>query len=336
MMDKSLEERGFSLHDVAEFTKMLDNAKRYGYDFPKIVDLLSNIASVEQTRDELNKELAKLNGRAEILSSTQRAIEDEVSHRQPVIDAITKLSEMGFELQDFELIYDRIEKIANVHGIDYQTAKTKYFQDMQKEGQRQQEDGVSEGRGGLVFRNLSEGDDQKVPLAQDHESSGVLNMLERLKSNGVSEQTIIKCTIINELFKIDLDLLADELKRYGNLTKVMKRLGETRKTLESEELSLKHKILALEEQRQRVLSLTRELIKQSPIQIAHLPIQSGSEYDELEALVRAANGEKVNPEELLASLTRAIEMICKTLDNNSITRKIMEHAKLSLKHEPKT
>jgi predicted translin family RNA/ssDNA-binding protein len=106
--------------------------------------------------------------------------------------------------------------------------------------------------------------------------------------------------------------------------------------LESEELSLKHKILALEEQRQRVLSLTRELIKQSPIQIAHLPIQSGSEYDELEALVRAANGEKVNPEELLASLTRAIEMICKTLDNNSITRKIMEHAKLSLKHEPKT
>jgi hypothetical protein len=336
IMDRSLEERGLALHDVAEFMKMLDNSKRYGYDIAKIVDLLSNIESIEQTRDELEKELAKLKNKAEILSLNQRAIEDEVSRRQPVINSITKLGEMGFESQDFELIYDKIEKIAEVHGIDYQTAKTIFFQNMQKVDQGELEPEVSEGRRGLVIRNLSEGGEQKIPVVQDHEYSGVLDMLERLKSNGVSEQTIIKCTIINDLFKIDLDSLAGELRKYGSLAETMKRLGDTRKTLESEELLLKHKILALEEQRQRIMTLTRELMKQSPGQIAHLPVQSGTEYGELGALVRAANGEKVNPEELLASLTRAIEMICKTLDNSSITRKIMEHAKLSLKHEPKT
>jgi len=358
VLSDKLEEKGLSLHDVSEFIKIIDNAKRYGYDFAKFVDLLSNIESVEQTRNELNIELAKLNSEAEILSSNQHAIETEVSQNQPIINAMRKLREMGFDLQDFELIYEIIEKVAKFHDVDYQMAKTKFFQKMQEHGQLGAEgkdietmptstmDALStmaqkdidrqlEGKG-LILRNMPEGERQKNLTVQDREYLGVLEMLERLRSNGISEQTILKCTIINDLFKIDLDSLADELKKYGSLTKAMKQLIDTRKTLESEELLLKHKILALEEQRQRIMTLIRELMKQSPAQLTQLPAPPGNEYSELSGLIRAANGETVNSEELLTSLNVAIDMICKTLDENSITRKIMEHARLSLKHETKT
>jgi hypothetical protein len=41
----------------------------------------------------------------------------------------------------------------------------------------------------------------------------------------------------------------------------------------------------------------------------------------------------VNDEELKKVLAKAIDSLCNTLDQRSLTRSILEHAKLALEHE---
>jgi hypothetical protein len=66
--------------------------------------------------------------------------------------------------------------------------------------------------------------------------------------------------IINEIFKIDLDSLSEDMTKYGNLSNVVKELEENKSRLEQEELLLRHKLAALEDQRQHFASLLNDLM----------------------------------------------------------------------------
>ena len=142
----------------------------------------------------------------------------------------------------------------------------------------------------------------------------------------------------NDLFKVDLDTLADDLKKYRTVKDAARKAIETRARLEFEELELKHKLIALEEQRQRLMSSMKELFDESK---SELKISGASSPDvageglvrELEPLARKMRGEIVDLEELKVSLSLVIDAILNTLDPQSLTRKILDHAKLALKHE---
>jgi hypothetical protein len=54
---------------------------------------------------------------------------------------------------------------------------------------------------------------------------------------------------------------------------------------------------------------------------------------ELEPLARKIRGEIVNLDELKVSLNLVIDAISNALDPRSLTRKILDHAKLALEHE---
>jgi hypothetical protein len=162
----------------------------------------------------------------------------------------------------------------------------------------------------------------------------LLEMLDRLTTKGITEQTLIKCLIINEIFKLDLDTLTEDLKKYSNLKNAARHIEDKRAKLESEELVLKHKILALEERRQRNESLLKESMDQAQNQFGQL---GRKDYD-LNPLIKLANRDRqedvLEPGELHRAILGAIDLISRGLDPNGLTKKILDHAKFSLTHEP--
>ena len=312
-LKNQVEENGLSPGDVATFVKMVKNAKEYGYDFAVIVDIVSNIQALERDRADINMQMRTLRESESVLSENRRKIEENISGQKDLIDLVEKLTkELGFDLHDFESISQGIERIAKLEGLEYSSAKKKFF------------DGMAAPQSEFSATIKPE------TLEASNQSKEFVDMLDRLTSKGVTEQTLLKCIIIRDVFKLDLDILAEDLKKYRDISNAVRQLTEIRATLESEEMVLKHKLMALEEQRQRIMASINDLIDSSKLQVISGP---GAELRELEGLVKAVRGDKISQEELKIALSSAIDSLCNTLDRQSLTRKILEHARLALEHE---
>lgn len=325
-----LSDFGLSLNDTVAFAGMIRNAKKEGYDFATIIQQVSNMKSLEQKKDAINSEIVGLRDSEAILLEKHHSLEEKLSSQQSLIDAVEKLKELGFDLQDFESIYDRIGKLAELEGLDPASAKSKFFSDLKglyEAGIKQEKDYQLLSAEGKVNETVPERNNKEL-----------LELLERLTSKGVTEQTLMKSVIINDLFKQDLDSLADDLKKYKTVKEAARKAIEVRTRLESEELELKHKLIALEDQRQRLMSSMKDLFDKSRIEVRHSgssgpQIASEGLLHELEPLARKIRGEIVNLDELKVSLNLVIDAISNALDPQSLTRKILDHAKLALEHE---
>jgi DNA repair exonuclease SbcCD ATPase subunit len=315
-LNKQLEEDGLSLRDASAFVQMVKKSKGYGYDFATIIDLVSNVKLLSQERDDLKKELATLRESATSLQNNQREIEQKLSERRAIIDSVEKLStQLGFEVHDFELLSQQIQRLAQIEGTDYSSAKRKLLDSIA--ALRKIEPFAAAGAEGVETNE------------QGKEFSDMLN---RLTSKGINEQTLLKSLIVNDIFKVDLDTVAEDLKRYRSISNAVKQLSEVRAKLEADELVLKHKLMALEEQRQRISSSVNQLANRSQSDMA-APGSNQELNKEVEVLAKALRGEGLSHEELKNALGKAIDSLCKTLDQRSLTRKILEHAKLALEHE---
>lgn len=312
-LKNQVEENGLSPGDVAAFVKMVKNAKEYGYDFAVIVDLVSNIQALERDRASISMQMRTLRESESVLAENRRKIEENLSSQKGLIDMVEKLTKgLGFDLHDFESISQGIEKLAKLEGLEYSSAKRKFLDEM------------------AALQSESGATTKPEAIEAGQQSKQFVDMLSRLTSKGVTEQTLLKCVILRDVFKVDLDTVAEDLRKYRDISNSVKQLTEIRAKLESEELVLRHKLMALEEQRQRIMSSINDLIDSSKSQVVSGP---NGELGELEGLVKAVRGDKISQEELRLALSSAIDSLCKTLDHQSFTRKILEHAKLALEHE---
>jgi predicted nucleic acid-binding Zn-ribbon protein len=312
-LKNQVEENGLSPGDVAAFVKMVKNAKEYGYDFAVIVDLVSNIQALERDRATINMQMRTLRESESVLAENRRKIEENLSSQKGLIDIVEKLTKgLGFDLHDFESISEGIEKLAKLKGLEYSSAKRKFFDDM------------------AALQSESDATTKSEAIGASQQSRESVDMLNRLTSKGVTEQTLLKCVILREVFKVDLDTVAEDLRKYRDISNSVKQLTEIRAKLESEELVLRHKLMALEEQRERIMSSINDLINSSKSQVVSGP---NAGLGELEGLMKAVRGDKISQDELRLALSSAIDSLCKTLDHQSFTRKILEHAKLALEHE---
>jgi predicted transcriptional regulator len=165
-----------------------------------------------------------------------------------------------------------------------------------------------------------------------------LDILDRLAEKGIDEKTLMKWLIIKEIFRIDLDELADDLKKYSSVKVAASRLEERRARLESEELVMRHRLLALQERGQPVASATRVT---KPIDDAAIPRirvrRTGKELD-MVPLIKAAEGEmaSVDQDVLDKTIADLIDLIREVLEPRGFTKTLLDHAKLSLEHDKKT
>ncbi len=312
-LKNQIEENGLSPGDVSSFVKMVKNAKEYDYDFATIVDLVSNIQALERDRANINLQMRTLRESESVIAENRRNIEEHLSNQKGLIDIVEKLTKgLGFDLHDFESISQGIERLAKLEGLEYSSAKRKFLDD----------------KAAPHPESATATEFEATEVRQ--QSKEFVDMLNRLTSKGVTEQTLLKCVILRDVFKVDLDSVAEDMKKYRDISNTVKQLTEIRARLESEELVLRHKLIALDEQRQRIMTSINDMIDNSKSRVGSGP---NAEIWELEGRVKAARQDKISQDELKLALGNAIDSLCKTLDHQSFTRKILEHAKLALEHE---
>jgi hypothetical protein len=334
VLKEKLSKQHLSLNDVSSLVTMISNARNYGFDPARIIELTSNLEALEQEKNRMHSEVKKMRDSENALKVNLLSIEQRLSKKQMLVGLLEKLNEFGFDLQDLESIHALVTRIAHVQGTDLAAAKDKFLKDMERhydsngDGKRLRD----------VEALLQIKEEELNNLRKKYQEKSVrIEMLDRLGSKGVSE-----------VFKVDLEWLAEDLEKYGSLRNGVNELTEINSQLQAEELTLRHKLVALEDQRQLLFSLTSDALKKSP---SRSPVrivpdsQGGKEVDslssppsnekstELETLGRALHGENVDFDDLKVSLNLAIDIFCSKLEKPSLARSILEHAKLALKHE---
>jgi hypothetical protein len=73
-----------------------------------------------------------------------------------------------------------------------------------------------------------------------------------------------------------------------------------------------------------------------PGKLQTIPLLGIDEMLDLTLLIRAAKGENqgIDQKELEKSIIALIDLVAQALDPKSLTKKILDHAKFSLQHEP--
>jgi hypothetical protein len=321
---------GLSISDISAFIDMVSNGKKHGFDLASIIDFVSSVGTLELERNRLKVELESLAGLETRILDTQRSLEQDISSKQAILDAATLLKKKGFDSNDIESLDRLIKKVADVNGIsDMILAKKKLLEDI--------DSFYSSPKVSHISSQVGDKKNDQT-LRSGKFSQEQLDILDRLAEKGIDEKTLMKWLIIKEIFRIDLDELADDLKKYSSVKVAASRLEERRARLESEELVMRHRLLALQERGQPVASATRVT---KPIDDAAIPRirvrRTGKELD-MVPLIKAAEGEmaSVDQDVLDKTIADLIDLIREVLEPRGFTKTLLDHAKLSLEHDKKT
>jgi hypothetical protein len=253
-----LSKYNLSLNDVSNLAGMINNVRNYGYDATRVVDLIFNLESLEQERVEKDSQIRKMRNSEDTLKASLQQLEQALSAQQAKLESLEKVRRLGFDFRELELIHHITNKIAKHQGTDPASSKNRLFHDIE-----QYYNDEDDFRKRLHDTEVLLHDRQKEldTLQKNYQDKkDVIDLLERLSSRGINERAFLKYQIINEIFKIDLDSLSEDMTKYGNLSNVVKELEENKSRLEQEELLLRHKLAALEDQRQHFASLLNDLM----------------------------------------------------------------------------
>ncbi|MGH9992481.1 MAG: hypothetical protein ACREAZ_07540, partial [Nitrososphaera sp.] len=190
---------------------------------------------------------------------------------------------------------------------------------------------------------LQEKEERFKSLGADYQNEkAVLDNARKLISSGVDELWLGKLRAIIDAYGTDTEMLAGDLKNMQGLKTKIDELSRTKRALEEEERLLRQKVVAVEDQRLKTLSLINNMIvnpqrslspRQQAAQDAMHQKGAAGEAGGLKELVRAAIGESVNSIEFMNSAQRAVDIICSKLQKNSPARVVLEHALRALRYE---
>jgi len=337
LIKKNLNEYNLSFTDVSRLVSLIEAAEKLGHDPSAVVNALSDLKSKEEEKQSLQAQIDTLLETKRAAQDKLLAIEDEVSEKQRTLKSAEELGKLGFDLKDLEELKAAIRLIAQTRNIEISAARNQLLSDLLAYYANAHE---LKKRIQIMEALLQEKEDKFRMLEADYQNEkAVLDNARKLISGGFDEQWVGKLRTIIDSYGTDIDALASELANRQGLKTSIDVLTRTKKALEEEERLLRQKVVAVEDQRLRTLSLINSMILKSPrslISQKQNVIASTPEAEEagpLRELLRAASGETVNDAEFRLSAQKAIHIICAELRKDSPARVILNHALLALKYE---
>ncbi len=334
---KELEQNALSFMDLSKLVMLIGEARKIGYDSASVVAALSDLEHKANERKKIETEIEKMLDTKRVAQERVLALEQEISEKQQALRSAQELGKLGFDFNDLNDISGAIRFISQTRNIEFSTAKRQLLSDMHSYYANDQE---LKKRIRVLESLLQEKEERFRSLEADYENEkAVLDHARKLISSGVDEQWLVKLRYIMDAYGTDTDLLANDLKNMQGLKSRINELMTTKRALEEEERLLRQKVVAVEDQRLKTLSLINKMIvnperssspQQHAVRDAAYPEAGG-----LKELVRAAVGESVDVTEFMNSAQRAIDVICSKLQKNSPARLVLEHALRALKFESK-
>lgn len=335
-----LEKHSLSFSDISRLVVMINNAAEHSYDSSKIVSLLANMQSQSDKKVQIEKEIENLLNSKQTLQERLLALDQDVSDRQKTIAAAEKLKKLGFDFKELERLQLTIKTMAQTRNIELAEAKDRLLSDL--EGYYANDHELKK-RIRILESLLEEKEEKFKLLGADYQNEkAILESAKKLISDGFDAQWLEKLQVLIGAYGMDIDLLSEELKQSQSLKNNINQLQRTKRALEEEEQLLRQKIVAVEDQRIRTLSLIKDMLTNSKSRLPTVrnSAETKSENEdmpilaELDDLVQGAdrNG-SLDERKFKIAAKKAISTIYSRLPKNSPTRLVLEHALLALKYE---
>jgi hypothetical protein len=263
------------------------------------------------------------------------ALEQEISMRQQTLDSAEEVKKLGFDFKELDKLKSAIKMIAQTRNIDVASAKDQLLSDL--EGYYANDHELRK-RIRTLESLLEQKEDKFKMLEEDYQNEKViLENVKKLISDGFDKQWIEKLQKVIDAYGANIDLLSEELKQHQGLKASIDELQQKKRTLEEEEQLIRQKVVAVEDQRIRTLSLIKDMmmLKSSQARSASVQTEQSIKEGELSELIRAAQGDEINIDEgkFKISARKAIDIIWSRLPKNSPARVVLEHARLALQYE---
>jgi hypothetical protein len=341
---KQLEQHKLSFNDISKLVTMINNAANQDYDSSSIVQTLAEMQSEHNKLEAIETEIESLLDSKRTLQGKLLTLEQEIANRQKLIASAEQLSKLGFDFQELDKLHSAIKMIAETRNIELVSARNQLLSDL--EGYYANEHELRK-RIRILESLLQEKEEKFKMLEGDYQNEkAILDNAKKLISDGFDRQWIEKLQVVIDAYGIDLDLLSEELKQKQGLKSSIDELERMKMALEEEERLMRQKVVAVEDQRIKTLSLIQEMIKgktkSSRMSPTSNPTQTQPSPDdseitmiagELGELIRAAQGNDINEGKFKVSAKKAIEIICSRLEKNSPARVVLEHALIALRYE---
>lgn len=341
---KQLEEHKLSFKDISKLVTMINNAAEQNYDSSTIVKTLAELKLEHDNREEIETEIESLLDSKRTLQEKLLTLEQEIANRQKMIASAEELSKLGFDFQELDKLHSAIKMIAETRNMGLASARNQLLSDL--EGYYANDHELRK-RIRILESLLQEKEEKFKMLEGDYQNErAILDNAKKLISDGFDRQWIEKLQVVIDAYGIDLELLSEELKQKQSLKANINELQRTKVALEEEERLIRQKVVAVEDQRIRTLSLIQEMIKgttkSSRVSATSSSTQTRQRADdaeiitiagELGELIRAAQGNDINEGKFKVSAKKAIDIICSRLEKNSPARVVLEHALIAFRYE---
>lgn len=239
-----LEENNIDINDLQKLVAILKKASDANYNSDKIISHLQKEESHESRVEKLVQEQKNLQSDIDNQTKKLENITKEIEEKQSVATAIRNLNKIGIKEQDLQSLYHAIIGIAKNHNINAKTAFQKLCEDLENNYDKKLglkvhleklENDISAKSKDLQSVQLQEKDFK----TKYKDNLDTLQILNKLKQQGVGDALILKWNEILESSKLDVDDFSKEIKQYGDLAKIIT-------TLEEKLLATKNQIQNLE------------------------------------------------------------------------------------------
>ena len=103
--------------------------KSQGYDVSKILKKFTEVKNIDDLQDFQQTTADIHRAHLEKLLSEEKHLHEQIRTHRVKISQIKQLENMGFSLKEFEIMYNKINEIANEHNIDYGITVEKFLND---------------------------------------------------------------------------------------------------------------------------------------------------------------------------------------------------------------
>lgn len=224
-----LERVGVPVEDIPKVAKVIQGLWKLGYNTERVITLISNLDSLSAQRATLENQLKFLEFRLAQLEGQCQFWEGRAAADQQMALICEELEEAGFGISRLRLLRDKIKEIATEHKIPENVAAENLFRDVEENYDRKL------GYQSQIRKGIEELNSLTLVLSFKRE---VAKVLGKLTSMGYREQDILKLAAILEIYSIDVESFATDLRKYGPLKEVVEQLNLKVKELESEMTSL--------------------------------------------------------------------------------------------------
>ncbi len=320
-VQEKLGEVGVSIDDLSKLASMVTSAKELGHSPSALINLLADTKSAQERKTRTEAEIDQLLGAKRTTLQKGLALDQELAEKQKLIESADILSKLGFGTKELDDLSAAVKMIAKTRNIDEATARERLIFDIQSYYANDQE---LRRRVRTLESLLQEKEEKFNMLEADYRNEkAVLENASKLISSGLNEQWLVKLQTILDSYGLDIDALAQDLQSQEGLRTSIDVLARTKKALEEEEMLLRQKVVAAEDQRVKTLALINNLI------INRRPISQNQES----AAQNKAASEDAGSADFLVAAQKTVELIREKLRKDSPARLVLEHALLALKLE---